>query len=432
MQLSERIAVEPSTPKLPEYSGLALFKAQKVTNDVFVARQASDSVDALRIILDNCHGVNTVVTALETVPKLWNPERETEKTLLSLCSLYIDAALKTTFLEAQTAAVENLAGVLDALLKSGAMQKVAIEELASLWACLPLGPMNPALSNAVIRAGGGIVAALHGAGMLTPEGLNSWAVLMADAGMDDKIFDTRFAAAESFCSFFTAIGPNCTSPAFLPILLALYDTLNDDDEEVRDLGSDAFKHISGVSLVPIEAAGRLLQWLAVTFGEQTDFRAVVASRIVGQPAISSTGAEELWKPAGEQLAEALKFDDSLFAVEEQNLFIDEVRETKRWAEVFNTLSWPEKDDAALKRLSEWVSGGVTAILDIMAKQEDGPLGWASDATVFAVAARIVHGYLVLAKSGAASDALTAQVASLKNAAKGKTHEVSRLLMDALN
>ena len=213
------------------------------------------------------------------------------------------------------------------------------------------------------------------------------------------------------------------------MLLALYDTLNDDDEEVRDLGSDAFKHIAGVSLVPIEAAGRLLQWLAVTFGSLPPFRAVVAHRIIGT-----------WKPAAEQLATALRFDDSLFAVEEQNLFVDEVRETKRWVSVFDSLPWAagsdaDKDAAAaavLASLGSWVRGGLDKLTELAQRQEDGPLGWASDAHAFAIATRIVHGYLVLAKSGSAGEELTAQIKRLKQAALRTDNNVSRLLMDALN
>ncbi len=188
LQLAEGLPLQPDTPQLPEKSSLALFKSQKVINDIFLAYQAANPVSALRDIIFSPHiGVNTLVTALETIPKLWNPVSATEQTLLFLCSLYIDTALRSTYLEAQTVAVENLADVLDALLQEGKTQKLPIDELASLWACLPLGPMNPALANAVIRAGGGIVAALHVAGRLTPEGLNSWAVLMADAGLDDKV-----------------------------------------------------------------------------------------------------------------------------------------------------------------------------------------------------------------------------------------------------
>ncbi|KAF1732187.1 uncharacterized protein CRV24_008381 [Beauveria bassiana] len=448
LQLAEGLPLQPKTPQLSEQPSLALFKSQKVINDIFLACQATDSINALRDIVFNPHtGVNTLVTALETIPKLWNPANATEQTLLSLCSLYTDVALRTTYLEAQTAAVENLADVLNALSKGGETRKLPIDELASLWACLPFGPMSPALSNAVIRAGGGIIAALHVAGKLTPEGLDSWALLMADAGLDDKTFDARFAAAESFCSFFTVIGGQCTAAAFLPVLLALYDTLNDDDEEVRDLGSAAFQHVAGVALVPIEAASRLLQWLATTFGQLPQFRAVLASRIVGDASLTAAAAAtaaaalESWTPAAEQLAAALQFDDSLFAVEEQNLFVDEVRETKRWVAVFESVSWDGENGGGggggdggvvLAALDRWVRGGVGKMRQVVRGQEDGPLGWASDAKVFAIATRILHGFLVLVKSGSASDELVAEVARLKQEALEKDNDVSRLLMDALN
>lgn len=187
--------------------------------------------------------------------------------------------------------------------------------------------------------------------------------------------------------------------------------------------------------MPIEAAGRLLQWLTVTFGELPQFRAVVANRIVGGGAISDASALPPRTPAAEQLTTALQFDDSLFAVEEQNLFVDEVRETKRWVAIFSSLSWADSDkanDVALASLGDWVRGGVEKMLEIVQEQEDGPLGWVSDAHVFAITTRIVHGYLVLANCGAASDELTTQVAKLKKVAGEQENVVSRLLMDALN
>ncbi|OAA74099.1 HEAT repeat protein [Cordyceps fumosorosea ARSEF 2679] len=426
LQLAEGLPLKPSTPPLSEKSNLALFKSQKVINDVFLAHQSSDPISALRDIIFNPHaGVNTLVTALEAIPKLWSPASTSEQTLLSLCLLYSDAALRTTYLEAQTAAVENLADVLDALLPGGGETPgLPLDELASLWACLPLGPMNPALSNAAIRAGGSIVAALRVAGRLTPEGLSSWAVLMADAGLDDKTFDTRFAAAEAFRSFFTVVGPRCEAPEFLPVLLALYDALNDDDEEVRDLGSAAFSRVAGVALVPVEAAEWLLRWLVATFRPLPAFRAAVATRFV-----RGSGAS-----AEQQLAEALRVDDALFAVEEQNLFVDEVREARRWTAAFDGLRpWGGVEDgAALAALDAWVRGGVGGLRRVVEGREDGPLGWASDARVFAVATRIVYGFLALAGSGAASEGLLAEVAALKQAARGKENVVSRLLMDALD
>lgn len=188
LQLADGLTLEPTISMLLNSPSLALLKGQKAINDLFVAQQSNQAISSLRtILLDSQTGVNTLVTALETTPKLWNPATATHETLLELCRLYIDVALSTTYLEAQIAAVENLVNVLDVLLRNETHETLPIDELASLWACIPLGPMNPELSNAIIRAGGGIIAALHIAGMITAEGLNRWAILMADAGLDDKV-----------------------------------------------------------------------------------------------------------------------------------------------------------------------------------------------------------------------------------------------------
>jgi hypothetical protein len=244
-----------------------------------------------------------------------------------------------------------------------------------------------------------------------------------------KGFDTRFAAAESLCSFFTVVQSQCKSADFLTVILALYDTLNDDDEEVRDLGSDAFKNIIGVSLVPIEAATCLLQWLSTTFGALPEFRAVVASRIVGDAAITSSSLGS-WKSADQQLTTAMQFDDSLFVVEEQNLFIDEVRETTRWIEVFQSLAW-ESEDAALVALHRWLHSGINK-MRVLASTEDGPLGWASNPDVFAICTRIIQGVVAMNSKGFASVELSDEALKLGDQAASQKHVISRLLTDALN
>jgi hypothetical protein len=106
-------------------------------------------------------------------------------------------------------------------------------------------------------------------------------------------------------------------------------------------------------------------------------------------------------PAEEQLRRALDFDDSLFAAEDQNLFIDEVRETARWRRAL--LRLPSRDgsgddadadamtdESPLGCLRAWAAAGLKCLIGLAAgKEEDGPLGWTSDQHVFAVCARIV-------------------------------------------
>lgn len=90
-----------------------------------------------------------------------------------------------------------------------------------------------------------------------------------------------------------------------------------------------------------------------------------------------------------QLERALDFDDSLFATEEQNLFVDEVRETERWVHA-GLVEGGDDDDEAVGELVRWVEGGLKGVLRVAGERgEDGPLGWTADQHVFAVVARVV-------------------------------------------
>lgn len=182
----------------------------------------------------------------------------------------------------------------------------------------------------------------------------------------------------------------------------MYDILNDDDDEVRDVGAAAAKHILGHSLVPIEAATSLLTWLSQTFKASTAFRDIAAARIVGHHGLLH--AENGWIGAEDQLDAALAFDDSLFAIEETNLFIDEVREAQRWRKVFEALDWAQTE-VPISKLNEWLARGLIRLQRMM-DEKDGSLGWASDPHVFAICARLLLGSSALVEKGHASKELS--------------------------
>ena len=243
-------------------------------------------------------------------------------------------------------------------------------------------------------------------------------------------FDTRFAAALSLRSFFSTIGSSCTADEYLPALMALYDILNDDDDEVRDVGSAAARTILGIPLVPIEAANSLLTWMAQALRESAVFRANAAARLVGGAGILASSEE--WAAADDQLDTALAFDNSLFVVEEQNLFIDEVREAKRWRQVFQAMPWMSTE-APLRKLDSWLSGGLTRLRRLM-EQEDGPLGWASNPRVFAICSRVLLGSMAMVSQGHASTGLLEALGSLKSGLatyEGTPGHVSGLLTGLL-
>lgn len=125
-------------------------------------------------------------------------------------------------------------------------------------------------------------------------------------------------------------------------------------------------------------------------------------RMTGQPYHYSQAL--LPTAADEQIRTAMDFDDSLFATEEQNLFIDEVRETTRWRRVYETLQHSGGDSPSFRRLGQWAETGLRYLVGLAARKEDGPLGWTSDQHVFAVCARIL--LCAAAAAGSGGSAIT--------------------------
>lgn len=198
-------------------------------------------------------------------------------------------------------------------------------------------------------------------------------------------------------------------PAHLPWLLTLYEALTDDDVDVREAAAGATGLVLGVTLVPAEAGTQLLRWLGRHFGHEHDFFMHVAGRMVGHNFGSASfvstrasiegsteGSGMGWASAKEQLTEAMRFDDALFVIEEHNQYIDEVREAKRWTDVFLMSSSSGSNDTsrtASKALGQWTLESLRTLIETAQSESaiggDGPLGWTSKPQVFAICARIL-------------------------------------------
>lgn len=94
------------------------------------------------------------------------------------------------------------------------------------------------------------------------------------------------------------------------------------------------------------------------------------------------------------LAQAMVPDNALFAEEEQNLYIDEMREARLWCGVFARAQGPQWDRVTAK-LVLWTVKSMHAITSI--DDRDGPLGWMSKPKAFAICARVVVSARMLAE-----------------------------------
>ncbi|KAJ2988032.1 hypothetical protein NUW58_g4189 [Xylaria curta] len=364
-----------------------------------------------------------------------------------LAMTYARACFSTEAPEPRTVALEGLASLIDALLSSSLEESMlsAIppeEVMLALWSDLQQKPINSSLSDAIIRVSGPLMAVslIRARGQVDgglARRLRGWGSMMSDAGLADRASLTELSAIKAINSLSTISWCPNSSPdnnasqihnAHLPWLLALYDALTDDDVEVREAAAQAASSILSLALVPVEAGVRLLRWLAMTFGHESDFLMHVVGRMVGHnfgsaSFVATDAAEGCspevvgldWASAETQLAEAMRFDDSLFVIEEHNQYIDEVREAKRWTDVFLSSGSAGANDArenASKALAEWTLAGLRTLSGISQSESaadgDGPLGWTSKPQVFAICARILISASALAKMGNAQSRVRGQ------------------------
>ncbi|KAK7742126.1 hypothetical protein SLS53_004712 [Cytospora paraplurivora] len=450
-------------PKGPRFASKALLDNRLATRAMQEATTTRD-LGALKACLRDAltNDTDTACALLEALPSIWGDKQASE-----LCLLYLEVCKHSTVPEARAAALTNLATLMDEHITAGKIDDLpSPEDTDPLFQLFLRGStINPALANAAVLASGPIMAAQalrhtsQPSFLLIEQKLRSWGRAVAGALRDGNTFDTRMAAAASLRSFAAAVGGGAAGAdaAYLPCLLALYGALLDDDDEVRDVGASAVALVTAPPgcaapqpLVAVDAADALLSWARRRFGRTNEFRAYTACRVVGDPLVAvDIGVQDLsaWPRPREQFAAALAVDESLFAVEEQNLFIDEVRETERWAGVFRATEWDYDEvfgedgsvigrtlfmDSSLEALKGWVEEALGVLVGLVG-EDDGPLGWASRADAFALCHRVLVCGRVLSEvlgeegEGATIAGLLARVGEL-----GRASRLHGLLLSTLD
>ena len=405
--------------------------------------------------------VNTATRLLEALPAIWEHsyefrgEQQSEPSRTELCRLYEDVCIQSSAPASapgvRAQALVNLASLIGDILKGKDFANLPrVDTLERIWSALQEGEINPTLSCAIIKSSGAFMAALTAlektgtkSGSMEQR-LRGWGVMIADSldvehvstplfsllcwpsdigicqrrantiTSGNQSFDTRYAAATALKSFFLGSAEHMWDAKYLPALSALYNCLIDDDDEVREVAASAAAGVLGIYLVPPVAADRLVTWLQTQYGSEEEFGRHLVCRMTGQPPRLDTDSV-LLTPASEQLRKALEFDDSLFATEEQNLYIDEIRETMRWRKAFCILKDGLEQGASYDGLAEWTELGLRTLIQ-RAENEDGPLGWMADQHVFAACARIILCAVAISRRGKSMRELLDSFVSLGNSA----------------
>lgn len=199
-------------------------------------------------------------------------------------------------------------------------------------------------------------------------------------------------------------------PFLLDIYLILYDMLNDDDEELRDISAIAASYVlanrqgspaeAASTLVPLATSHRLAQFLATSYQTSPHLLHEAIQRLTGQRIKISSFSSMVCVSA--LLDEHIRNSTVLFVEEKQNLFIDDAREARVWHSVLKQLKPETKaiDSALAKEFPQWVSDGLSCLTKTTELETAGGLlGFTSKPEVFIIGLRVIYAASVLLSKG---------------------------------
>lgn len=187
----------------------------------------------------------------------------------------------------------------------------------------------------------------------------------------------------------------------LDVYLVLYDLLNDDDDEIRDVAASAASWVlsrstvspdADVALAPLNASALLADFIIDNYSDSTLLGHRVVRYLTGQePRISGSDERNHLVAVSDQIAEHRQESTVLFVEEKQNLFIDDVREVEVWSRALLRLTPSAYAKLPLDETSAWVFDGLTYLCSLVGseKEPDGLLGWVSKPEIFTLGLRVI-------------------------------------------
>ncbi|KAL6716949.1 hypothetical protein ACLMJK_004862 [Lecanora helva] len=279
--------------------------------------------------------------------------------------------------------------------------------------------------------------------------LSSWIRMLQLAGNERTELRRRSAAVFSLRGFFDAVSDNewqsFHHQDVLYVYVALYDTLTDDDEDVRDQGAAAVSRLlsstddcssmnttSNCPLSVPSAKDKLLGFLHDGYRSSSVMYSIAVEKLVGShPSVIDNDAtlvtEEMvameLRPVTELITDARKPQFAVFVEEKQNLYIDNVEEAQLWAHMLINLEpcgWNADLSSALEL---WTDNGLLHLLEICKQESDQSLDLTSNPDVFSVFMRVILAAEVLIVRSTATTTLLERLALLSK--EGELHDLLR-------
>ena len=201
---------------------------------------------------------------------------------------------------------------------------------------------------------------------------------------------------------------------FCDVCLAVYDMLNDDDEDVRFLAAGTTSRIVGLdahsslrdTLEPGEASQNLATFMVKKWSGYRHFCREAFKRAFDVNDLQ-------YHSVAHQLTGFAPTDTALFAEEKQNLYVDEVKEFRLWSQVILRLDVLSIPRPLIRLLARWIDDGLDALTARAQLEMDGALGWSTNANVFRLGLQVVYGAEVLLYAVEQGDRLPVQPSTLR-------------------
>ncbi|KAJ5777592.1 hypothetical protein N7520_000838 [Penicillium odoratum] len=333
-----------------------------------------------------------------------------------LVDLYSSVVLGDYTSDVKTVAASNLASVLEQLLSFRKMESIA--ELAlpcddlmqSFRPDQAIQEWNRHATDAELRLQGCLLAVQVISGgdqnmSAFKPNLHSWAIKLRSALSEETEFTTRYAAMVSIQSFSLGLRPADSSPRvdgpLLDIYLILYDMLNDDDEELRDIAASTASWVlsyssvsprTTVALGPLNASSLLATFIIDHYSDAPQLARRVIRYLTGQShRISGSDEQSHLVSVADLVSEFCQESTVLFVEEKQNLFIDDVREIDIWSKALLHLHKGAYPETLVRQFSNWIAEGLEYLSTRLTQEigHDGLLGWISKPESFTLGVRII-------------------------------------------
>ncbi len=354
------------------------------------------------------HDLDAAAALLHALIDQWVPDH---RALRLLVDFYIGIVDDDYDEDITVAALLGLSSCLECVeeSKDSLITKHDLRSLACSFVNLPSSGCRD-LFNARIRGLGSVLA--YGSKKAWPlwtqyslMPLTIWIEMLSSAVKDATEVLTRLNAAKSLHCFrrcFLQDSDSVGEYRKFVLYSILYDLLNDDDEEIRDLAASTTSFIltsaadgGELRMCPLAACHRFAGYIVDNFTSLAQWHLTAFSRLMlpttnELDVLDNFAALASIHSVRNQLELARQESHDLFEEERQNLYLDDIREVDIWFLALGKVSRTWIDDDITIMVAAWALDGLRELTAALPSLTSGPFGVMSKLEIITLFIRVIR------------------------------------------